>query len=93
MLAPFFDGMDIEQIKSHQRDFMAIIIGQKADYTGRDLREAHRDLVHEKGLNDTHFGRTAQHLRDTFDELGLPDDVASTLIKIVDAMRPEVLDR
>lgn len=70
-LAPFFVGIDMERLKSHQRKFIAAAIGGPELYQGRDMATAHADL----GISDSDFAAVVGHLVDTLKELGVPEDV------------------
>lgn len=70
-LAPFFEGVDMDRLKSHQRSFIAAAIGGPEVYQGRDMGAAHANL----GISDSDFEAVVGHLVATLAELGVPDDV------------------
>ena len=45
-LRRFFDGVDMERQRHHQKMFMAMAFGGPEQYAGSGLREAHAHLVH-----------------------------------------------
>lgn len=80
-LAPFFEGADMDRLKSHQRSFIAAAIGGPEIYAGRDMAAAHAGL----GISDENFAAVVGHLVDTLKELGVPDD---TIGQIGGALAP-----
>lgn len=70
-LAPFFDGVDMDRLKSRQRAFIAAALGGPELYRGRDMVAAHAHLA----ISDTDFGAVVGHLVVTLQELGGPGDV------------------
>ena len=93
LTAPFFARLDLPTQIRKQISFMARAFGAPRAYQGRDLREAHRKLVHEDGLGDAHFDAVAGHLKSTLQELGVADDLIAECLAIVGSVRDEVLDR
>lgn len=70
-LEHFFDGVDMDRLKSHQRAFIAAAIGGPELYRGRDMAAAHANL----GITDSDFNAVVGHLVSTLEELGVPDDI------------------
>jgi len=62
-LKPFFKGVDMNRQRSKQKAFLTYAFGGAPNYSGKNMREAHRSLV-EKGLNVTHFDTVIGHLGD-----------------------------
>jgi hemoglobin len=93
LTAPFFDVLDMEAQTRKQVAFMTVAFGGPDEYKGRDLREAHAKLVREKGLDDAHFDRVAEHLVATLHELGIAQPLIDEVLGIVGGTRPEVLQR
>jgi purine-binding chemotaxis protein CheW len=92
-LTEFFEGKDmVKQSKSMKR-FLAQALGGPQEYKGRDMRSAHKKLVHEKGLDDSHFIAVAGHLSDSLAQMGVPDDLIHEVLGAVEGLRDEVLDR
>jgi hemoglobin len=90
---PYFESLDMEAQTKKQVAFMAWAFGGPEPYKGRDLRTAHKRLVHEKGLSDAHFNAVAGHLKATLRELGVANDLIEEVLGIVGGTRTEVLDR
>lgn len=92
-LTPFFEGRDMAMQGKSMKAFMAQALGGPRGYKGRDMRKAHKKLVHEKGLDDNHFIAVAGHLADTLNQMGVPDDLIHEVLGAVEGLRDEVLDR
>ncbi|KWX68110.1 group 1 truncated hemoglobin [Mycobacterium sp. NAZ190054] len=71
-LTPYFEGVDMRRLKTHQRAFIAAAIGGPEPYRGRPMREAHSHL----DVTAAHFDRVVGHLVQTLTDLG----VSGTLI-------------
>ena len=86
-LGPFFPG----GVGARHRAYVITILGEALGgperYRGPDLARAHRGL----GISDTHFGRTAAHLGDTLDELGVSRPLAEAIVGIVAGLRPAIV--
>lgn len=80
-LAPFFENVDVDELKSHQRLFLGTAIGGPEKYSGRGMAEAHDGL----GITEEAFGRVVDHLVTTLASLGVDED---TIGEIVAALAP-----
>jgi hemoglobin len=92
-LAHFFEHLSIEKQSEKMIAFMAWAFGGPNEYKGRDLRTAHKQLVHKMDLDETHFDSIALHLNDTLKELSVPPHLIDKAINIVSQTKEEVLDR
>ncbi len=88
----FFDDADMDDQRAKQKAFLTMVFGGPNDYSGKDLRTAHKDLV-EKGLNDLHFNAVAVHLEVTLEELGVASDLVSEVMTVAASTRDDVLGR
>jgi len=89
---PFFADLDMAKQTQKQISFMAWAFGGPQQYMGRDLREAHADLV-KRGLSEEHFAAVVRHLRETLEELDVaPADVNEAIARI-GGTKGQVLDR
>ena len=91
-ISDFFDTTDMEEQRSKQKAFLSMAFGGPDEYSGKDLREAHAELV-EKGLDDSHFDAVAGHLDATLHELGVADDLIGEVMTIAGGTRDDVLGR
>lgn len=91
----FFDDINmIEQLKK-QQNFLKMAFGgfgQDHPFTDEHLRSSHQRLI-VKGMNDTHFDRVMQHLRDTLQELDVPGHEIATMMATLETTRDTILNR
>ncbi len=89
----FFEGVDMERQAAKQKAFLTMAFGGPNNYTGKDMREGHRHLVKNMGLNDSHFEHILVHLRTTLAQLGVSEDLIAEVIEVAESTRDDVLDR
>lgn len=89
----FFEGVDMTRQAGKQKAFLTMAFGGPNNYTGKDMREGHRHLVKNMGLNDSHFEHILAHLRSTLAELGVGEDLIQQVIDIAESTRKDVLDK
>jgi len=87
----FFDGVDMERQARHQKRFFTYAFGGAPDYPGKTMRAAHKGLVEDRGLNDSHFDAVLENLGITLKELGVADDLIAEAASIVESTRDDVL--
>ncbi|MEL7244735.1 MAG: group 1 truncated hemoglobin [Cyanobacteria bacterium J06573_2] len=71
----FFDNVDMEKQRGHQRAFLTYAFGGSSVYDGKTMRNAHKNLVEEMGLNEQHFDAVVENLVKTLKELGISDEL------------------
>ena len=91
-IAAFFLHTDMDEQRAKQKSFLTMAFGGPNDYTGKDLRTAHADLVKD-GLNDSHFDAVAGHLKATLEELGVDAGAIAEVMEIAGSTRDDVLNR
>ena len=57
------------------------------------MRVAHKTLVEEKGLNDTHFDAIAELLAATLKDLGVGQDLIDEVMIIASSTKNDVLNK
>lgn len=87
----FFDGVDMKKQISKQKAFLTMAFGGPNKYSGVGLRNAHKKLVSEKGLNGSHFEAVAQNLLETLKELKVPENLIKQVMDIAASTRNDVL--
>jgi purine-binding chemotaxis protein CheW len=91
-LGRFFREVDMERQAGKQRAFLTMLMGGPNNYTGKNLRLAHRHMVAD-GLDDSHFDAVVGHLAATLTELGAsPSDVGEAGA-LAQSARADVLGR
>lgn len=88
-ISHFFDSTDMDDQRAKQKSFLTMVFGGPNDYTGKDMREAHKDL---DGLNESHFGAVAGHLQGTLEELGVATDLINEVMTIAASTHDDVLN-
>jgi hemoglobin len=81
----FFDNMDMDKQREHQRAFLTYAFGGINEYQGRSMREAHKELVMNRGLNEGHFRAVIEDLELTLQELGVTPDLIAEVMAIAGA--------
>ena len=89
----FFDNIDMATQRRKQIMFMTYAFGGLPTYDGQNMRDAHKKLVEEQGLNDSHFDAVAECLQATLDELSVPAELSGEIMGIVGSTRDDVLNR
>lgn len=89
----FFEGVDTAKLNRMQKGFLTFAFGGPANYSGKGMEAAHRKLVEEKGLNDSHFDAVIENLGATLVELGVPGDLIAEAAGIAESVRGPVLGR
>ncbi len=88
----FFEGVDMEKQAAKQKAFLTFAFGGPNNYTGKDMREGHAQLVKD-GLNDSHVDAVIEDLGATLKELNVPDELISEVAAIAESVRDDVLNR
>lgn len=91
----FFAHTDMQQQKQHQKAFMTYAFGGAEYWNGRPMRDAHKELVAEMGLTDSHFDAIAEDLVATLVEMEVPQALIDEVVQIVGSVthRNDVLNR
>jgi hemoglobin len=91
-ISHFFDAVDMDAQRAKQKSFLTMVFGVPSEYTGKDMREAHKHLV-DRGINDASFDSVAGHLQATLEELGVAHELVTEVIDIAASTRGDVLNR
>ncbi len=83
--------MDLQA--AQQKRFLTYAFGGAPGYPGKSMRDAHKRLVDDLGLTDTHFDAVMENLGATLTELGVPSDLIGEAAGIAESVRDEVLGR
>ncbi len=88
----FFDNTNMEEQAAKQKAFLTMAFGGPNNYTGKDLRTAHKHLV-KMGLSDSHVDAVLEHLSSTLQELNAPANLIDQVMTLAESTRADVLDR
>jgi methyl-accepting chemotaxis protein len=86
-LAPSFIGVDMDQVRQLQRQFLAKATGGPDEYEGRSMSEAHRDLM----ITMYQFERVGTHLKDTLLELGVPGRLINQVMAAIVPLSKDIV--
>ena len=92
-ISHFFDNTDMRRLYAHQSQFLSFALGGPNEYQGRDIREAHKNLVEKHGLEERHFDIVAEHLLATLIDLGITEETRNEIMSIVGSTKDAVLNR
>ena len=84
----FFDSIDMDEQIAKQKAFLTMAFGGPNNYTGKDLRDAHKAM----DLKEAHFQAVATHLEDTLKELNVKEELISEVMAIAGGAREDVLN-
>ena len=90
-ISRFFDGVDMDAQIAKQKAFLTMAFGGPNNYTGADMRTAHKPLV-EKGLDGSHFDAVVEHLGQTLTELGVEPALIAKVAAVAATTRQDVLN-
>lgn len=89
-ISHFFAGTDLGHLRAHQNMFVSALLGGPEPYAGRDIGEVHAHLCPH--LNDRHFDAFLKHFRAALKEVGVRDDRAERVIRVLEGKRNVVLN-
>lgn len=88
VIMDFFDDVDMDRQIGKQKAFLTMAFGGPNNYTGKDMREAHKHL----NLKEEHFTAVAGHLQGTLEELNVPQDLIDQVMAIAGSTHDDVLN-
>lgn len=91
-IARFFDGVDMDHQIAKQKAFLTMAFGGPNNYSGLDMRNAHKALV-GKGLNDSHVDAVIDNLNRTLRQLGVGETELKEVAALANSVRDDVLGR
>lgn len=88
-LRPYFEGMDVTELRAHQVQFIGAVAGGPMDYDGANMREAHAHLE----IGEADFEAVAAHLEAALRGNGVDGANVDAIMAEVAALEDLVLDR
>lgn len=86
-LAPWFDGIDLDRLKAHQRAFLAAAFGGPQVFGGRDVATAHAGMA----ITDAAFERIVETLLIALDDLGVDREAVTRVGGRLEDLRPAIV--
>ncbi len=92
-LQGYFEGIDVERLKKHQKSFFTVAFGGgELEADGHALRKVHARPA-EQGISDAEFDRFANHLETSLAEVKVSRELIGEALQIIDGLRAQVLNR
>jgi hemoglobin len=86
-LAPWFAGIDVDRLKSHQRAFLAAAFGGPQVFSGRSAGEAHQGM----DITDAAFDRVVSTLMTTLADLGVANEAVVVVGARLEDLRGDIV--
>lgn len=87
-ISDFFDSVDMDGMRAKQKSFLTMVFGGPNEYSGADMREAHKHL----DLKVAHFDAVATHLVETLKELNVAQSDIDEITAIALSVEDDVLN-
>jgi hemoglobin len=88
-LAPYFDGMDGDELRSYQVQFISAVAGGPVEYSGANVCESHAHL----GVEEVDFDLVGRYLQEALAVDGVPDEHVAAIMSEAVAPKDPVLNR
>ena len=88
-ISSFFDTIDMDGMRSKQKAFLTMAFGGPNEYTGKDMRNAHKSM----NLTETHFNAVAENLISTLQDLEVAQEHIDSVVNIALSVKDDVLNR
>ena len=88
-ISHFFDSVDMDAQIAKQKSFLTMAFGGPNSYTGKDMREAHKNM----NLTEEHFNAVVENLAATLTELGVAEDDINEIAGIALSVKDDILNR
>ena len=79
----------MDQMRAKQKSFLTMAFGGPNEYSGADMRAAHKHM----NLNEAHFDAVAGHLVATLHELSVPQEHIDEIVGIALSVKDDVLNK
>lgn len=86
-LKPYFEGINIEGLISHQTKLFSQILGGPASYNGRELAAAHAHLK----ISESAFNEVAEILQEALEDHGVESDDVVTIMNIIGGVKSQIV--
>ena len=88
-ISHYFDSVDMDAQRAKQKAFLTFAFGGPAQYSGRDMREAHKKM----NLSEADFDAVMDNLGMTLEELKVPSELINEAAGIAMSVKNDVLNR
>ena len=83
------NAQNVDRLKKHMRQFIALATGGPTVYEGRDMKAVHT-MMH---VTNAEFDATIGDMKATLDKLQIPTDEQKELLAILESTRPQVSEQ
>ncbi len=83
------NAQNVDRLKKHLRQFIALATGGPTVYEGRDMKEVHAGMH----ISNPEFDATIGDMKATLDKLQVPTDEQKELLAILESTRPQVSEQ
>jgi len=87
-ISHFFDTIDMEEQHIKQKAFLTMAFGGPNNYSGADMREAHKGM----DITEGHFTAVAEALVGTLNDLDVPQAEIDEIVGIAVSVKDDVLN-
>ncbi|BCD98877.1 group I truncated hemoglobin [Marinagarivorans cellulosilyticus] len=88
-ISHFFDSVDMDAQIAKQKAFLTMAFGGPNNYSGKDMREAHKHM----NLTEEHFNAVVENLAATLTELGVKEDDINEIAGIAISVKDDILNK
>lgn len=88
-LVPYFEGMEMAELRTHQVQFISAVAGGPVEYSGDDMREAHAHL----DIDEDDFDTVGRYLESALRTNGVEEENVDAILSEVVALKDPILDR
>lgn len=87
-ISSFFSTTNIAIQKAKQKAFLTVAFGGPNNYTGKNMRDAHKHM----NLSDKHFNAVAENLVSTLNELNVTQPHIDEIVSILNGAKSDILN-
>lgn len=88
-ISHFFDTIDMDSQHVKQKAFLTMAFGGPNEYTGKDMREAHKHM----NLTEEHFTAVAENLIATLKDLNAGEEDINAVVEVALSVKDDVLNK
>lgn len=88
-ISHFFDTIDMDSQHTKQKAFLTMAFGGPNNYTGKDMREAHKRM----NLTEEHFTAVAECLVGTLKDLNVAEEDINEVVNVALSVKDDVLNK
>jgi methyl-accepting chemotaxis protein len=86
-IAPYFNRINLKQLKSHQVNFMAQAMGGPANYRGKNLKKVRGQL----DITSKDFARMVQHFVAVLTKLNVSENLITEAVELLEPLAADIV--